>query len=313
MNGPGPAGGAGVSVIGGYLGSGKTTLVNHLLQHSGGMRLAVLVNDFGAIAIDASLVVSRSTSVISLSGGCVCCSFGSDLIGALQSLPTGAEAPHAILIETSGVALPRIVLQSASLVPGMTARGVTTVTDAETLLARAADRFLADTVARQVSDADVVLLNKVDLVSAAAAQRAEDWIRAINPSAEVVRTERAEIGPEAIVRSVRGQVGRAASLAAPQRPAARQFRSEEFVPEGAVDVEWLARELARPERRLLRAKGLLLGRDGALQVLQVAGERCEVSPAASARGGARGLVCIARDGDMDRAELAGLIDAARFR
>jgi hypothetical protein len=140
VNGPGPAGGAGVSVIGGYLGSGKTTLVNHLLQHSGGMRLAVLVNDFGAIAIDASLVVSRSTSVISLSGGCVCCSFGSDLIGALQSLATGVEAPHAILIETSGVALPRIVLQSASLVPGMTARSVTTVIDARPC-SRAADRF----------------------------------------------------------------------------------------------------------------------------------------------------------------------------
>jgi G3E family GTPase len=139
----------GVGVIGGYLGSGKTTLVNHLLQQSEALRLAVLVNDFGSIAVDASLIVSRSATVISLSGGCVCCAYGSDLIGSLQSLAAAPQPPQAILIETSGVALPRVVLQSAGLVPGMSARGVTVVADAEMLLARAADRFLGDTVARR--------------------------------------------------------------------------------------------------------------------------------------------------------------------
>ena len=82
-----------VTVVGGYLGAGKTTLVNHLLRTAQGVRLAILVNDFGSLAIDADLIEARSDNLISIAGGCVCCSFGSDLMGALMKLSEGVPPP----------------------------------------------------------------------------------------------------------------------------------------------------------------------------------------------------------------------------
>ena len=94
-----------VTLIGGYLGAGKTTLVNHLLRNADGRRLAVLVNEFGALPIDADLIVARDGNLISISGGCICCSFGSDLLAALIELKGRGDAIDHLLIETSGVAL----------------------------------------------------------------------------------------------------------------------------------------------------------------------------------------------------------------
>ena len=88
-----------VTVIGGYLGAGKTTLVNHLLRHANGAKLAVLVNEFGDLPIDADLIEGKSDNVISISGGCVCCSFGSDLIGALMDLPQVSSDIDHVLID----------------------------------------------------------------------------------------------------------------------------------------------------------------------------------------------------------------------
>ena len=101
-------------LIGGYLGAGKTTLVNHLLRQADGRRVAVLVNDFGSINIDADLIEGSSAGVLALSGGCLCCSFGDDLVGTLQALTRREPAPDVCLIELSGVALPAAVLRTVS-------------------------------------------------------------------------------------------------------------------------------------------------------------------------------------------------------
>ena len=82
-----------VTVIGGYLGAGKTTLVNHLLRQAGGRRLAVLVNDFGELPLDADLIEADDGEVLSLAGGCICCSFGNDLMAALMQLPARSPRP----------------------------------------------------------------------------------------------------------------------------------------------------------------------------------------------------------------------------
>lgn len=82
-----------VTVIGGYLGAGKTTLVNHLLRHAGGRRLAVLVNDFGALPIDADLIEGADGAVLAIAGGCVCCAYGSDLIEGWRRWPRGGRVP----------------------------------------------------------------------------------------------------------------------------------------------------------------------------------------------------------------------------
>ena len=90
-----------VVIIGGYLGAGKTTLINHVLRNAGGRRVAVLVNDFGEINIDADLIEGATAGVLSLSGGCLCCSFGDDLVGTLQALAQGDGRPDVVLIELS--------------------------------------------------------------------------------------------------------------------------------------------------------------------------------------------------------------------
>ena len=96
-------------VVGGWLGAGKTTLVNHLLRHAGGRRIAVLVNDFGEVSIDADLIVGAEGGLLSLAGGCMCCSWGDDLFGTLARLRAREPAPEVLLVETSGVAQPAAV------------------------------------------------------------------------------------------------------------------------------------------------------------------------------------------------------------
>lgn len=120
-----------VTIVGGYLGAGKTTLVNHLLRHADGLRIAVLVNDFGDLPIDADLIESADGDVIALAGGCVCCAFGSDLVGALIALARRAPRPDHVLIETSGVALPGAVARTLTLVAGLERQGVLVVVDAQ--------------------------------------------------------------------------------------------------------------------------------------------------------------------------------------
>ena len=95
-----------VVLVGGFLGSGKTTLLNHLLRNTDGSRVAVLVNDFGDISIDASLIESAEENILHIAGGCMCCSYGNDLVAALRQISTKRDLFDRVLIETSGVSLP---------------------------------------------------------------------------------------------------------------------------------------------------------------------------------------------------------------
>ncbi|MCW5737923.1 MAG: GTP-binding protein, partial [Enhydrobacter sp.] len=106
-----------VTLIGGYLGAGKTTLVNGLLRAADGRKLCVLVNDFGSVPIDRDLIVAAGGDTLELSGGCVCCEYGSDLIATLADLPARQPQAERVLLETSGVALPDQVAAALSLLP----------------------------------------------------------------------------------------------------------------------------------------------------------------------------------------------------
>ena len=157
-----------ITVVAGFLGAGKTTLLNHILQGEHGQRIAVLVNDFGAINIDAELITEIGDGMVNLANGCICCSIRSDLIGAVLKIASLPERPEHILIEASGVADPARIVTSF-LEPQIWASvqldGVVTVVDAEQVLA------LPDEEARlaraQVAAGDLVVLNKIDLVDAA--------------------------------------------------------------------------------------------------------------------------------------------------
>ena len=121
-----------VTIIGGYLGAGKTTLVNHLLRHADGVRLAVLVNEFGALPIDSDLIESQDDNIISIAGGCVCCSYGNDLIVSMVDLARMQPRPEHVLIESSGVALPGAIAATVDLLADYRFDGIATLVDAET-------------------------------------------------------------------------------------------------------------------------------------------------------------------------------------
>ena len=180
-----------VTVLTGYLGAGKTTLLNRILSEPHGKRFAVIVNEFGEIGIDNDLVVGADEEVFEMNNGCICCTVRGDLIRIMDGLVKRRGKFDAIIVETTGLADPAPVAQTFFIDEdvGGAARldAVVTVADAKWLSDRLKD---APEAKNQIAFADVILLNKADLVEAGDLARVEGLIRAINPYAKVHRTER---------------------------------------------------------------------------------------------------------------------------
>ena len=159
----------------------------------------MLVNDFGDLPIDADLIESRDGQVVSIAGGCVCCSFGSDLVAALMKLPQRTPRPEHLLVEASGVALPSAVARSVTLLPSYRLDATVVLADAETVRGRAADRYLGDTITRQLADADLIVLNKTDLVKPDELAALDPWLREHARGARVVVAERAQVSLQVLL------------------------------------------------------------------------------------------------------------------
>ena len=191
---------ASVTVLGGCLGAGKTTLLNHLLASDHGVRIGVLVNDFGSVGIDASLVVGVEGETVQLAGGCICCTIRDDLMGALQSLLDRPDPPQHVVIETSGVSDPKAVvdtLELAARTGWAEIDAVIVVVDAERLPElRTRERILAG---GQIAAADVIVVNKVDLVEPEALDRLEARLRRQAPRARILRAEHGRVEPALVL------------------------------------------------------------------------------------------------------------------
>jgi G3E family GTPase len=294
------------TLIGGYLGAGKTTLVNALLRGAGGLRLAVLVNDFGELPIDADLIEAREGNLLNISGGCICCSFGSDLIAAILELRAARRPIDHLLIETSGVALPATIAQSLQLIPDIEVNGIVVLADAETVRARAADRYMGDTVLAQLASGDLIVLNKTDLSSPEQISSTTTWLHEVAPRARVVPAQRAGLPPDLILARHAGQIT-ARFLASGHDTA--QLATVSFEIDGHGDPEALGQALAESSLRLLRAKGFVRDPQGALVALHVMGRRFSVEPA-TAQGPGR-IVCIGLAHEIDPKALASAIAACR--
>lgn len=174
-----------VMVIGGFLGAGKTTLLNTILK-TGGRRYAVLVNDFGSVNVDAALIESDDGLTMQLGNGCICCSMsdgvGPALDAALQS------HPEAVIIEGSGVGDPWRIAELAIIDQRLSLELVVTLVDAASFARQLRDEMLADTLERQLSHADLVVLNKLDLASDSQLAAAKTAIRRIRPDVRLVQT-----------------------------------------------------------------------------------------------------------------------------
>src|SRR3984957_18673056 len=179
-----------VTVITGYLGSGKTTLLNRILTEAHGKRYAVIVNEFGEVGIDNDLIVNAEEEIFEMNNGCICCTVRGDLIRILGGLMTRRDKFDRIVLETTGLANPGPVAQTFFVDDAMRAEfaldGIVTMVDA-----RHFDQQLEDSeeTRTQIAFADVIVLNKTDLVSGADLDVLERRVRAINALARIVRAD----------------------------------------------------------------------------------------------------------------------------
>lgn len=304
-----------LTILGGYLGAGKTTVLNHLLRHAGGRRIAVVVNDFGTVNIDADLVEGRSGDTISIAGGCVCCGFGDDLLETLQSLRDAPQPFDHVVIETSGVALPRNLRATVSLAPGVTVAATLVLADAESVRRLAGDRYVGDTVRDQLRSADLLLLTKCDLLDHDALDAVADWLHA-QADAPMLRVTGGEVPVEVLLGEF-DRPPRTGTLAArsdgslrPQAHGTARYDTEAFVVDAALDPHRLASALADLSPPLVRAKGLVRAPDGRLHAVQLVGRRSTVAPAPAGASGTGRLVAIAAGQRLDREAVRAAIAAA---
>ena len=187
------------TIVTGFLGAGKTTLVRHVLENADGRRLAVVVNEFGDVGIDGEILKNcgiescTEDSIVELANGCICCTVADDFIPALTGLLDRPLPPEHIVIETSGLALPKPLVQAfnwPAIASRVTVDGVVAVVDGSAV---AAGRF-ADDPEDQILCADLVILNKADLISATELQQVNDRIgQTLSPAVKVVEAENGKV------------------------------------------------------------------------------------------------------------------------
>lgn len=189
-----------VTVLTGYLGAGKTTLLNRILSENHGKRYAVIVNEFGDVGIDNDLVVDADEEVFEMNNGCICCTVRGDLIRIIEGLMKRRNHFDAILIETTGLADPAPVAQTFFVDEDVQSKtkldAIVTVVDARHLLLEIDKAHEAQ---EQLAFADIVLLNKIDLVSDEERAEVEKRIRRINPTAVIHRSERCQLPLENVL------------------------------------------------------------------------------------------------------------------
>ncbi len=283
------------TIITGFLGAGKTTLLNHILHAEHGRRIAVLVNDFGAINIDSQLVVDvDADDTIELSNGCICCTIRGDLMGALSNLVERGLPPEYIIIEASGVSDPleiALTFRQEQLKQKINVDAILTVIDAEQVLdLDHENRVLA---VLQVGAADIVIVNKVDLVENNQLEQVEKWIRSIIPSARIIQSQNGnvpiplilDIGTFGLDRisqrsTIDVHVHDEQSEFHEHRDHSIIFDTWSWKSSESLSLKALKREISRLPSDIYRIKGqiCLENHEGANFILQVAGKRVSISP-----------------------------------
>lgn len=292
-----------ITTIAGYLGAGKTTLVNHMLRHANGLRLAVLVNEFGELPIDEDLIEAEGDDIISIAGGCICCSYGNDLTLALIKMAEMSPRPDHVVIEASGVAIPSAIVASVGLLGAFRSDGIVALADAETVRKRASDPFVGDTVTRQLGDANIILLNKIDLVAEDELDATVSWLSTQSSMAKIVPVTRGVVDTAVVLESFLDQI---TSPGPHHNAEAFDMHTLRF---GKVEsAVLLAEKLGKPEYGLMRAKGFVEDQAG-VQLIQIVGNRSETTPASG--GDPKGIVCLGLAESMDKQKLDALIQSCQ--
>ena len=271
-----------ITVLAGFLGSGKTTLLNRILAGKHGLRVAVLVNDFGSVNVDSRLVVSRDATMITLDNGCICCSVSADLVSQLLDLLESHSCPEHVLVETSGVSDPGrvlVALRDSHLRSLARVDGVITLVDAAAVDAIPA--HMLELARRQLASADVIVFNKTDLVSRE--ELADLRGRFTYPAARVVEAAYGDV-PLEVVLGVDGGAGDVASAHAHDHQA--EFTTWTWTSSLPLSYRPVRAVLASLPESVFRAKGFLHLAEAPDErvVAHVVGRRVDVRPLGSWAG-----------------------------
>jgi len=285
-----------ITILTGFLGAGKTTLLNRILTGNHGLRVGVLVNDFGSINIDAELVVGVDGNMISLANGCVCCQIRDDLVEAVVALLARPEAIEYILLEASGVADPAGIFATFSD-PNVRDRirldSVTCVLDADQVFAHPEYPPLMELKLRQVGFADMVILNKVGLAGSEQVGKVKAWLDEYFTRLRIVETDFCEVPYQILLGVGRFDPARADhnSHAVDKRTQAacrddnhahdhsKVFSTWSYQTDQPLALEALREKLRKLPGSVYRAKGVVYTTDAPQRraVLQVVGRRVDIS------------------------------------
>lgn len=255
-----------VTVLTGYLGAGKTTLLNHILTQEHGKKVAVIVNEFGEVGIDNQLIIDADEEIFEMNNGCICCTVRGDLIRIIGNLMKRREKFDHIVIETTGLADPAPVIQTFFVDEDMRDKllldAVVTVVDAKHI----SQHWDAEEVQEQIAFADVVLLNKTDLVTPEELAELEKRIRAMNAMAKIHRTRNAELEMNALLGVKAFDLNRALEiepdfLGEHEHEHDATVTSVAIVEPGAIDgnkfSDWIEELLRTQGPNIFRTKGIL--------------------------------------------------------
>lgn len=262
-----------VTVISGFLGAGKTTLVNHLIQHSTTGRIGVVVNEFGEVGIDGQLIVAEEEALIEINNGCVCCTVRADLVASVKELLMRTQGnTHArldrLIVETSGLADPAPVLQTFLADPDLREavelEAVVTVVDAHHFAQQLQDEIVRE----QVAFADIVVINKVDLIDAHALHLLEQQVRALSPTAAITAASHSQVPPDSLLGVRRFSLPALLEIepdlldeTAHDHEHDSSIQSCSLVESGALDPDrfnrWINQLVQKSGAQLMRMKGVL--------------------------------------------------------
>jgi G3E family GTPase len=307
-----------VTLLTGFLGAGKTTLLNRILGGDHGLRVGVLVNDFGAVNIDAELVEGVEENMISLSNGCVCCEVRDDLVVSLEQLLGGREIDYVVL-EASGIADPEGVVMTF-LEPRyeqlLRLDSITCVVDAEGIISDRDNAELTMLKLRQIGFADMVILNKVDLVGPENAALIEEWIGSHLRRVRIVRARHCDVPYEILL-----SVGRFDPAGLPDRPGEHGhrhgvgFETWHYRSDTAMSEAALQSTVRGLPEAVYRCKGIVRSAERPDQrvALQAVGRRSTLTSLGSwgDRTPSTDIVLIGAEGSLDRSALKDAFDACR--
>ena len=290
-----------LTVLGGFLGAGKTTLLNHLLRTQHRERVLVMVNDFGAINIDAQLIAQSAPDlpdgIINLANGCACCAIGGDLMQAFLKVLSLPNPPDRVVVEASGVGDPARIAAMGRSGGRFRSDGVITVVDAQAVQPLAQDRYVGETVLAQLRAADLLLLNKTDLVTPEYLAGLHAWLGAQAPGVPVLQSSHAEVDPSLILGPGLGATQEEDQGAqAPAGPAidhAARFVSHIFATPYPLQRQALEAALNALPAHVLRAKGMVfLEGEDAPRVLQLCGRRWSLERPGSPQNNRRSRIVL---------------------